>query len=62
MVHSKMMDWRTELGDCFDLIRFGAMTPLQFMKCETIYPVFTANELTEIKLRIIAQVDNGFQA
>lgn len=62
VVQSKIMDWRTELGDCFDLIRFGAMTPLQFMKCETIYPVFTANELTEIKLRIISQADNAFKA
>ncbi|XP_055316909.1 BTB/POZ domain-containing protein 6-like [Sitodiplosis mosellana] len=59
--HNKMMDWRTELGECFELIRFGAMTPLQFMKCETIYPVFTTAELTEIKLRIISLADNGFQ-
>lgn len=58
--HSDVMDWRIELGECFDLIRFGSMTPLQFMKCETIYPVFSPKELTDIKLRIIALNNNTF--
>lgn len=61
MDHNNMMDWRSELGECFDFIRFAAMTPLQFMKCETIYPVFTAAELADIKLRIIALADNGLR-
>lgn len=60
--HTKMLEWRTELRECFQLIRFGAMSPLEFMKCETIYPVFTATELTEIKLRIISLADTGFRS
>lgn len=61
MNNSNMLDWRHELGECFDLIRFGSMTPIQFMKCETIYPIFTAKELTDIKVRIIAQADQEFK-
>lgn len=57
-VTPKMSEWRTELGECFNLIRFDAMTPLQFMKCETIYPVFTEQELTEIKVRIISHAED----
>lgn len=53
-------DWRKELGECFDLIQFTSMTPLQFMKCEINYPVFDVDEQSNIKSIIISNSDEDF--
>lgn len=53
-------DWRRELGDCFDLIQFTSMTPLQFMKCEINYPIFNSDEQNNIKSIIISNSDEDF--
>lgn len=49
---------RTELADCFNLIRFSKMTPAQFVKCQNQYfDMFEVDEMKAI-LKNIAEKSN----
>lgn len=56
---SQLPNIRLQLGDCFDLIRFNAMTPLQFVQCQSRFAeMFTINELKGITKAIATELND----